>query len=61
MQEIIIGILFIFSVLYLIRIFQKDFQHHQDGCSRGCGACPSIDPKKLSQHLSRKPEPNLNE
>lgn len=56
-QHIIIGLIFLTAVIYLARIAYKQFSG--SGCASGCGACNTIDFKKIEKVI-KESQANLN-
>lgn len=55
MQEIIIFIVFALSAAYVIRLLVLSFRPKAGGgCAKGCGACSTIDFKKIKKDLDTK-------
>ncbi len=52
-QEILIFVIFIAAAFYIGRLLYKTFTA-KSGCAKSCGACSTIDFKKIQQDLDRK-------
>jgi len=53
-ETIIITMLFVAAVGYLLNGVRKSFSNKSSGCAKGCGACGSIDFKKIEAEINRK-------
>lgn len=50
-QQLIIFLAFILAAWYVARLVYKSFSSKSGGCAKGCGACSTIDFKKISKQL----------
>ncbi|MFC6996502.1 hypothetical protein [Rufibacter roseus] len=53
-QEIIIFLVFGLATFYVLRLGYKSFFTKEVGCAKGCGACSTIDLKKIEQEIKAK-------
>ncbi|WKN42501.1 hypothetical protein [Tunicatimonas pelagia] len=53
MQGLLIILLFTLATIYLARLVYRHFKTDQ-GCSSGCGACSTIDLKKIQKQIQEK-------
>lgn len=51
-QHIIILLVFLVAVGYMARMVYRSFAA-KSGCAKGCGACSTIDFKKIQQDLDK--------
>jgi hypothetical protein len=51
-QEILVGIVFLGSLLYVGRLLYNNFQA-KSACASGCGKCGAIDIEKLSAQIKK--------
>jgi hypothetical protein len=54
LEQISIAIIFVISVVYLINLVRKNFSPKTSGCASGCGACNTIDFKKIEAEIAKK-------
>lgn len=52
-QEVIVLIIFLFSIGYLISIFRRNYKK-DSGCAKGCGGCNVVDFKGLEKEIAKK-------
>lgn len=53
MQQLLIILLFTVAIAYLARLVYRHFKAGQ-GCAKGCGACSTIDLKKIQEQIQEK-------
>lgn len=51
-QEVLIGLIFIGSGIYLARLVYRQFT--KGNCASGCGKCQTIDFKKVEKQVSER-------
>ncbi|CAM3393584.1 FeoB-associated Cys-rich membrane protein [Pontibacter korlensis] len=52
-QQIIILLIFLVAVAYMLRMFYQTFSA-KSGCAKSCGACSTIDFKKIQKDLEKQ-------
>jgi len=52
-QQVIILLIFIAALVYIGRMLYRNFAA-KGGCASGCGACSTIDFKKIQKDLEKK-------
>lgn len=52
-QQIVILLVFLAAVAYMLRMLYQVFSA-KSGCAKSCGACSTIDLKKIQQELERR-------
>ena len=52
-QELIILLVFLAAAFYMARMVYRSFAA-KSGCAKSCGACSTIDFKKIQQELDKK-------
>ncbi|RIJ37602.1 FeoB-associated Cys-rich membrane protein [Pontibacter oryzae] len=52
-QHILILLIFLVAVAYMARMLYRSFAA-KSGCAKGCGACSTIDFKKIQKDLEKQ-------
>jgi hypothetical protein len=61
-ESIVIALLFSLALAYLGNLVRKQFSaRNTAGCAKGCGACGTIDFKKIEQQMAAKEKKQLEE
>ncbi len=53
-QQLIILVLFIAATAYMVRMLYLTFFSKAEGCVRSCGACSTIDLKKIELEINKR-------
>jgi hypothetical protein len=53
-ESLLILICFVAALVYVANLIRRQFSTASGGCAKGCGACSSLDLKKIEADIRRK-------